>query len=66
MRLTFSLWAATDAYGGYGDLSDDLKQMPKDTAFAAYTDGEKRQAAAGDDIVLLAVAADLGGGLPGV
>lgn len=64
MRLTFSLWAATDAYGGYGDLSDDLKQMPKDTAFAAYTDGEKRQAAAGDDIVLLAVAADLGGGLP--
>ena len=35
MRHTFSLWAATDAYGGYGDLSDDLKQMPKDTAFAA-------------------------------
>lgn len=64
MRLTFSLWAATDAYGGYGDLSDDLKEMPKDTAFAAYTDGEKRQVAAGDDIVLLAMAADLGGGLP--
>lgn len=60
----FRLRAATDVYGGYGELSDSLKEMPKDTAFAAYGDGEKRQAAAGDDIVLLAMAADFGGGLP--
>ena len=64
MLPMFSLWAITDAYGGYGGMSDGLKEMPKDIAFAAYRDGEKRQAAAGDDIVLLAVAADLGGGLP--
>ena len=60
----FRLWATTDVYGGYGELSDGLKEMPKDTAFAAYGDGEKRQVAAGDDIVLLAMAADFGGGLP--
>lgn len=60
----FQLWAATDVYGDYGELWDSLKEMPKDTAYAAYQDGEKRQVAEGDDIVLLAMAADLGGGLP--
>ena len=64
MLPMFSLWAITDAYGGYGDMSDHLKEMPKDVAFAAYRDGEQRQVAAGDTVVLAAVAADFGGGLP--
>ena len=64
MLPVFSLWAITDAYGGYGGMSDGLKEMPKDVAFAAYRDGEQRQVAAGDEIVLAAVAADFGGGLP--
>lgn len=64
MLPMFSLWVVTDAYGGYGRMSDRLKEMPKDAVFAAYQDGEKRQAAAGDTIVLAAMAADFGGGLP--
>ena len=64
MLPMFTLWAITDAYGGYGGMSDGLKQMPKDIVFAAYQDGEQRQVAAGDEIVLAAVAADFGGGLP--
>ena len=60
----FQLWVFSDVYGAYGELSDGLKEMPKDTTVAAYTDGEKRQVAAGDDIVLMAMAADFGGGLP--
>ena len=64
MLPQFTLWAATDAYGGYGSLSDGLPQLPQDTAFAAYGNGETRQVKAGDDVVLMAVAADLGGGLP--
>lgn len=64
MLPMFSLWVVTDAYGGYGSMSDHLKEMPKDAVFAAYQDGEKRQAAAGDTIVLAAMAADFGGGLP--
>ena len=64
MLPMFTLWAITDAYGGYGGMSDGLKEMPKDIAFASYQDGEQRQVAAGDTIVLAAVAADFGGGLP--
>ena len=64
MLPMFSLWVITDAYGGYGGMSDGLKEMPKDIAFAAYQDGEQRQVAAGDTIVLAALAADFGGGLP--
>ena len=64
MLPMFSLWAITDAYGGYGNMSDGLKEMPRDVAFAAYRDGEQRQVAAGDTVVLAAVAADFGGGLP--
>ena len=63
MLPQFTLWAATDAYGGYGSLSDGLPQLPQDTAFAAYGNGETRQVKEGDDVVLMAVAADLGGGL---
>ena len=60
----FALRASSDVYGSYAELTEKVKQLPKDTAYAAYRDGQQRQVAAGDDIVLLAMAADLGGGLP--